>query len=258
MRSKIFICCCTLPILSLAQIDNAKDLDGRVTSSDGDVAATHVLNTTTQRATITDLNGFFDIPVRLNDTLIFSAVQFKKKQIIITQSIYDSKMLVVPLEDELTELEEVVVTPYNLSGDITKDLLSLEIEPVVTASTLNLPNAYVRVPTKAERELYEATSGGGLIPVTPILNAISGRTKMLKKRLARNKLYDRTLRVREFYADSLYRTKLHIPEANTDDFFYYCEIDPSFQSIVDTHDLFKIWEFLERKSIVYLENNDID
>ncbi|WP_396637108.1 carboxypeptidase-like regulatory domain-containing protein [Maribacter sp. R77961] len=245
-------------MLLLAQIDDTKDLEGKVSSKDGDVAATHVLNTTTKRASITDINGFFSIPVRLNDTLVFSAVQFKKKQIVVTQSIYDSKMLLVPLDDELTELDEVVVTPYNLSGDITKDLLTLEIDPVVTASTLNLPNAYVRVPTKAERELFEATSGGGLIPVTPILNAISGRTKMLKKRLARNKLYNRTLRVREFYTDSLYRTKLHIPETNTDDFFYYCEIDPSFQSIVDTHDLFKIWEFLEKKSVTYLQNNSID
>ena len=232
-----------------------KDLEGKVSSKDGDVAATHVLNTTTQKATITAINGFFSIAVRLNDTLTFSAVQFKKKQIVVTQAIYDSKMLIVPLDDELTELDEVVVTPYNLSGDIAKDLLTLDIDPVITASTLNLPNAYVRVPTKAERELFEATSGSVGIPLTPLLNAISGRTKMLKKRLARNKLYDRTIRVREFYADSLYRTVLKIPEANTDDFFYYCELDSTFQAVVDTHDLFAIWEFLEKKSITYLQNN---
>lgn len=245
-------------MLLLAQINSTKDLEGKVYSKDGDVAATHVLNMTTKRATITDINGFFSIPVRLNDTLVFSAVQFKKKQIVVTLSIYESKMLNVPLEDALTELDEVVVTPYNLSGDITKDLLTLDIEPVVTASTLDLPNAYVRVPTKAERELFEATTGGGILPINPILNAISGRTKMLKKRIARNNLYDRTQRVKEFYADSLYRTELHIPENKIDDFFYYCEIDPSFQSIVDTHDLFKIWEFLEKKSLEYLKNNSVD
>ena len=235
-----------------------KDLEGKVQSKDGDVAATHVLNTTTQKATITDINGFFSISVHVNDTLVFSAVQFKKKELVITASIYESKFLSVPLEDELTELDEVVVTPYNLSGDITRDLGTLETEPVVTASTLGLPNAYVRVPTKAERELFEATSGGGFLPLNPILNGISGRTKMLKERLERNKLYDRTARVREFYADSLYRTELKIPENKTDDFFYFCEIDSSFQSIVDSHDLFKIWEYLKMRSLVYRENNDLD
>ena len=166
-------------MLLLAQINSTKDLEGKVYSKDGDVAATHVLNTTSKRATITDVNGFFSIPVRLNDTLVFSAVQFKKKEIVVTLSIYESTQLRVPLEDILTVLDEVVVTPYNLSGDITKDLLTLDLEPVVTAGTLGLPNANVRVITKAERELFEATSGGGLVPITPILNAISGRRKCL-------------------------------------------------------------------------------
>lgn len=257
MRSK-FLLCLLFPVAALAQTGADKDLEGRVTSKDGDVAATHVLNTTTQRASITDINGFFSISVHVNDTLIFSAVQFKKKQIVVTPSIFESKNLIVPLEEVLEELDEVVVTPYNLSGDITKDIKTLQTDPVVTASTLNLPNAYVRVPTKSERELFEATSGSGLIPLNPILNGISGRTKMLKERVARNKLYSRTERVREFYADSLYRTELKIPENKTDDFFYFCEVDTAFQQVVDTHDLFRIWEYLEKRSLVYRKNNDLD
>lgn len=258
MRSKFLFFFFSGSVLLTAQTGLQKDLEGKVYSADGDVAATHVLNTTTQRATITDVNGFFSIPVHVNDTLIFSAVQFKKKQIVVTPAIFSSTFLSVPLEDALTELDEVVVTPYNLSGDITKDIGTLDWEPVVTASTLGLPNAYVRAPTKAERELFEATSGGGIVPLNPILNAISGRTKMLKQRIKRDNLYERTLRVRDFYADSLYRTELKIPEEKTDDFFYFCEIDTNFQAIVDTHDLFRIWEYLKARSLLYRENNNLN
>jgi hypothetical protein len=258
MRSKFLFFFFFSSVLLTAQTGLQKDLEGKVYSADGDVAATHVLNTTTQRATITDINGFFSIPVHVNDTLVFSAVQFKKKQVVVTLSIYSSTFLSVPLEDALTELDEVVVTPYNLSGDITKDITTLNLEPVVTASTLGLPNAYVKVPTKSERELFEATTGGGIVPLNPILNAISGRTKMLKQRIKRDDLYERTLRVRDFYADSLYRTELKIPEEKTDDFFYFCEVDSNFQRIVDTHDLFKIWEYLKARSVLYRENNDMD
>ena len=258
MRSKFLFLFLFTTTFVTAQTGLQKELEGRVQSKDGDVAATHVLNTTTQRATITDINGFFSIPVHVNDTLVFSAVQFKKKELIVTASIYESKFLLVPLEDALTELDEVVVTPYNLSGDISRDLGRLETDPVVTASTLGLPNAYVRVPSKAERELFEATSGGVGIPLNPILNGISGRTKMLKQRLERNKLYDRTARVREYYVDSLYRTELKIPENKTDDFFYFCEIDANFQAVVDTHDLFKIWEYLKVRSLLYRKNNNLD
>ncbi|PKA99308.1 carboxypeptidase-like protein [Flavobacteriaceae bacterium MAR_2009_75] len=235
-----------------------KKLEGRVYSKDGDVAATHVLNTTTQKATITDINGFFSIVVNLNDTLVFSAVQYKRKEVLVTLSVLESKLLMVPLEEALTELEEVVVMPYNLSGDVNRDLSRLTIEPVVTASTLGLPNAYAVFPSQAERLLNEATTGGGIIPLNPVLNAITGRTKMLKSRVARNEAYNRTQRVRSFYADSLYVSRFKIPQEKIDDFMYFCEVDPRFQATVDTHDRLKIWEFMRRKSISYRKNNNID
>lgn len=226
-------------------------------SKDGDVAATHVLNTTLNKATITGVDGNFLINARVNDTIVFSAVQFKKKQLVVTPEILSQKIIYVLLEDVVNELDEVVVKPFYLSGDIGNDLNTLKIEPVVTASTLGLPNAYVIPPTKAERELFEAQSGKGLVPLNPILNGISGRTKMLKKRVARNSKYARTKRVQAFYADSVYVKELKIPLDKIDDFMYFCEVDTAFSGVVDTHDTFKILEFLKKKSTVYRKNNNL-
>jgi hypothetical protein len=228
-----------------------------VYSDDGDVAATHVLNLTSQRATITDENGFFTIPVQMLDTLEFSAIQYKKKIVVVSTAILDSKFISVGLEDALTELDEVTVTPYSLSGNLLADLSTLDLDPIVTASTLGLPNAYVKIPTKAERELSAATASSGM-SFDPLINAITGRTKMLKKRVERNKLYDRTERVREFYEDSVYLKQLLIPIDKIDDFLYYCEVDPRFQQVVDTHSELEIWEYLRQKSLLYRENNSLD
>lgn len=241
----------------VAQTGESKNLEGRVFSDDGDVAATHVLNLTTQRATITNSNGFFRIAVHILDTLEFSAVQYKKKTIVITQTIIESKLVSIGLEDSLTELDEVTVTPYNLSGDLIKDLATLSLDPVVTASTLGLPNAYVRIPTKAERELKAATANP-IMSFDPLINAITGRSKMLKQRVERNKLYDRTKRVRDFFTDEEYLEGIRIPLDKIDDFLYYCEVDPRFQGIVDTHDRIKIWEYMRKKSIIYRENNSLN
>ncbi|WP_298506437.1 carboxypeptidase-like regulatory domain-containing protein [uncultured Maribacter sp.] len=239
-----------------AQNPFSKELEGRIVSKSGDVAATHVQNKTTKRATITDVHGYFVIRAKVQDTLIFSAVQFKKKEIVVSTDMLQSLLLKIPMEDALTELDEVVVTPYNLSGDISKDLNTLETEPVVTASTLGLPNAYVKPISKAERKLFEATTGRG-IPLNPIINGISGRTKMLKNRIKRNKKYERTQRVRAFYVDSLFIKDLKIPIAKIEDFMYFCEIDTTFQTIVDSHDHLKIWEYLRKKSTLYRTNNAI-
>ncbi|WP_273567795.1 carboxypeptidase-like regulatory domain-containing protein [Maribacter halichondriae] len=244
--------------MSAQNLFSSDKIEGRVYSKDGDVAATHVLNITTKRASITDENGFFAIPAKLYDTIVFSAIQFKRKEIVVTADILKSKMLSIPLEEALTELDEVVVMPYNLTGNIFRDTKRMDVEPVVTASTLGLPNAYVKVPTMAERQLFEATSGGGLVPLNAILNGISGRTKMLKNRLARNQKYARTQRVREMYADSLFRIEFKIPEEKIDDFMYFCEVDSVFQTTVNTHDRFKIWDYMRDKSLLYRQNNGLE
>ena len=246
-------CFILFTVSALGQNALSNKLNGRVYGTDGDVAATHVLNTTMRNATITDSDGFFSISVKLNDTIVLSAVQFKRKEIVITPEIIESKFLGIPLEEALVELDEVVVTPYSLSGNMAKDLSTLSIEPVITASTLGFPNAYTKKISKAERELYAATSGGG-IPLNPILNGISGRTNMLKNRIKRNETYARTERVRQFYADSLYTEELKIPKDKIDDFLYFCEVDATFQSTVDTHDRLSIWEYMRKKSVAYLDH----
>lgn len=257
MRSNLLVFLIFSSVAVVAQTGESKKLEGRVYSDDGDVAATHVLNLTTKRATITDNNGFFAIQVNFLDSLEFSAIQYKKKIVVINSSILDSKFVTINLEDALTELDEVTVTPYNLSGDLIKDLATLSLDPIVTASTLGLPNAYVKIPTKAERELSAATANP-IMSFDPLINAITGRTKMLKHRVERNKLYDRTKRVRDFFTDEEYVAGLRIPLDKIEDFLYYCEIDPRFQGIVDTHDRIAIWEYMRQKSILYRENNSLD
>ena len=232
-------------------------LQGKVYSDDGDVAATHVLNTTTARAAITDSNGYFKITVSLYDTIVFSAVQYKRKEIVITQSILESKFINVPLENALTELDEVIVMPYNLTGDMSRDADRIAIDPVVTASTLGLPNAYVKPITKAERQLFAATANQ-YMSFDPLINAITGRTKYLKNQVKREKAYSRTERVKGFYEDSIIAVDLKIPLEKIDDFMYFCEIDPSFQTTVDSHDKLKVWELMVRKSEMYRENNALD
>lgn len=236
-----------------AQTPFSGRLEGRVYSAEGDVSATHVLNLSSLRASITDANGFFSIAAQLHDTVVFSAVQFKRKEIVVTLAMLESKSLSIPLEEALTQLDEVVVRPF-LSGDMGRDMRKMGTGPVVAASTLGLPNAYVKPLTKTERELFAATANP-FMSFDPLINAITGRTKMLKHRLAFERTAARTERVRQMFVDSLFRTDLKIPEAKIDDFMYFCEVDPVFQSTVDSRDRLKIWEYMRGRSEEYLENN---
>jgi len=169
-----------------------------------------------------------------------------------------SRGIVVPLEAFVNELDEVVLFPYNLSGDIGRDLQQMPQEKVFVAATMDLPNAYVKPATQAERKLNEATTGGGIIPMNPVINAITGRTRYLKKVLTTERTYARTDRVRAFYTDSLFVRELKIPVLKIDDFMYFCEIDSRFSELVDTRDRLRIWEFLKSKSRDYRRNNGLE
>jgi len=158
------------------------------------------------------------IPVRLNDTLVFSAVQFKRKEIQVTGEVLNTRLLFVAMQAALSELQEVVVVPYNLTGKIDRNLDKMEIGQIVTSSTFDLPHAHVIPITQSQRKRYTVRTWdytGTTIKLDPLINFFSSRTKMLNERLAREAKYKR---VRKFYKDSPYVRNLKIPVSKIDEF----------------------------------------
>lgn len=227
-----------------------------------------VQNISSQQAVITDEDGYFSIPVRKNDTLVFAAVHFKQKQLPIHETLYNTPFLNVSLEEFVNELDEVVVRPYNLSGNLNRDVENLPRHEPLSAETLELPNAHVTIISQSERKLQEASgmrviAGGGLggaggaVSLNPILNAFTGRTKMLKNRVKIDKTYARTQRIQHFYTDSVLTSTLKIPKEKIADFMYFCEVDATFQTVVKTRDKLKLWDFMITKSRAYRKNNHL-
>lgn len=217
-----------------------------------------IQNSTARRATITDFDGNFSIQVREGDTLVFSAIQFKRKVLPVSRALMGSPFLQIPMEEFVNELQEVTVQPFGLSGDIEKDLTGLQLDKDVSAKALGLPNAEVKIITQSERKLYEATTGVGIVPLNPILNAITGRTRMLKNRIKIDRTYERTLKVQRDFADSIFLAEFKIPKTRMDDFMYFCEVDDEFQRLVSERDQLKIWSYLLDRSKLYRKNNGLE
>jgi hypothetical protein len=224
-----------------------KSISGKVMNS-GEIESIHVFNKTFNKYTITDQQGMFKIPIRINDTLVFSAIQFKLKEVVISNVIFNSMQLSVLLKEQVNELDAVYIKP-NLSGDLLADSRNIETKDVLTAKTLNLPNAHVIPPTQAERKLYTAThSDGG---VDAIINAISGRTKRLKKIV---RLENKTNKENLVYANfkEIMRDDFNIPEDKLYHFIYYVSDDKIFNQIVKSNSNIIIYDFIKAKSKTYL------
>ncbi|MGB5435390.1 MAG: hypothetical protein WBM98_05815, partial [Maribacter sp.] len=205
------------------------------------------------------------IPVRITDTLVFSAVQYKRKVVPVTRAMVESGFLRVYMQAGEIKLEEVTVMPYNLSGRLAQDVVGLPIDPLVTANTLGLPNADVRFPTQAERSLYAARTWDAHFYIIaagtnldPLINYFSGRTKRLNERIAREEAYEQLQKVRRFYVDSLFVQGLRIPKERITDFIDFCGVDPAFKALVHAQDRLRLWDYMRAKGAQYRAYNNLE
>lgn len=243
-------------ILLFPFLSNSQELFRGEIANSGDNEGIHVFNKTYQKYAITDQYGKFEIPARVNDTIVFSAIQYQLKAMRITKENIKTYQYVV-LEIQVNELDEVFIKP-KLSGDLLADTRRIKTRDQVTAKTLNLPNADVKQPTQAERRLQTASSFdgkiglGGSVSLDAVINAISGRTKMLKKIVANERQTKLEEGVVEEFEAVLVRD-FKIPKDNIYQFVYYASSDELFEQIMKTNSYLIIYDFLNAKSKSYLK-----
>ena len=110
-----------------SQNDYRTWIKGKVLYQNTNVASANVINNTSQEATTTNLDGEFEIEVKLNDRLLFSSVQYQIRELMITKEILQKNRIVIDVNEKVTELDEVVVTPENTQKflDLKEEELSL-------------------------------------------------------------------------------------------------------------------------------------
>lgn len=111
-----------MSLVTVAQEINRTTINGKIIVSTEDKEGVAVYNTSSNRGTITDKEGYFSIDVALGDIIEFSALQFKDFTVKISEDILRSKRLTVILVEEVNKLDEVVLLPFDLTGNLNADL----------------------------------------------------------------------------------------------------------------------------------------
>lgn len=253
-------------------------LEGRVKSLRNDVSNILIVNLNSKESTITDNLGQFTIEVRLKDTLQITAVQYVTSKITITDAIFAKNSVVITLLENVINLKEVTVTPYNLTGKIDLDIERLGLEPTVTSSSLGLPNADIEVMSQSERLLLEADRGkyvrlgtmddhGKLIQILgyatisviinthKIMNRASGRTKSLEERVARDEQMTMEKEIITKFSKQTIAETFDIPLTHVDGFLTYCMSQTDFLAVAQQENSIEIWEYLKARSIEFKETN---
>ena len=183
------------------QIEKAQEIRGKIIADSVAVDRINIVNITTEKATVSDAKGFFTIPVKEGDVLVFTAVNLEGLRRKITKEDLIEEVLTVIMLPKSIILNEVVVN-----------------ESSITAESLRIILYGQKKYTPAERKLYTATSGGG---IDGLLNAISGRKAMLKKEIAIEKKEQLLARIDVLFEDKYYTETLKIPSDYIKGFQYY-------------------------------------
>lgn len=231
------------------------EINGKVIVADDEIEGIHVINKTASKFTITSSNGAFTIPAKLNDTIIFSALKYNPKEVVITINVINSRILNVYLTELVNQLDQVIVGKI-LSGDLLSDVQNSKAKRDINFYDLGIHGYFGKPLTQSERRLNEAITGGGFLPLNPILNAISGRTKMLKNQIKLERQDDCLGHIKAELSAIFFQSN-ELKESLRTEFFYYCSEDESFSDICKIKNDFKTLEFLEGKLVVYKKNRHI-
>ena len=102
----------------------------------------HVINLNQVKGTITNEDGKFSIPAAVNDTLYLSYLGFKTQKVRVTNDMLRFGDTKIALTELAYALEEVVVTPYQLTGYLEIDVKNLPVNNAYQYSISGLPTSY--------------------------------------------------------------------------------------------------------------------
>ena len=176
-------------------------IKGTIRVLDAKPSGVHIINLNTEQEVISDENGIFNIEVRENDLLVFSATHLDYMRKIIEIEDIKQAMVTVDMTSKSTMLDEVEITNYSRINAVSLGILSKPAKKY----------------TVAERRLYGATS----TPLDGLLNALSGRTAMLENGVEIEKKQFALEKLDGLYDEAFYTETLKIPKEEIGGFHYF-------------------------------------
>lgn len=242
MRKVILLIALMISALAVAQETDRRLLRGKVLYRNSNVVNENVINATAEEATITDENGEFLIAVKAGDRLVFTAVNYQLKVVVITEDILRKNRLVVEVVEKVRELEEVVVSPENQEKFLemqNEDFKGYEYE--------------IDRGTKTEN-IALSRSVNGMQDGLNFVNIFKALFKSRKQKGEEKPNIKVSEVLRQVYDDRFFVVDLKLPPEKIDEFLLYCDDKIPSNTLLRKENEFQLIDFLVTHSKTYLES----
>ena len=223
MKSKFLLLLTSMYAISTFSQNDRILIYGKITVDSLSQENIHIINKNIKKGTVTNVYGEFQIPVKINDTLLFSALQFEYKEFIISAKEVKEQKLLISLKTRVNELDEVTLKRHDLSGYLQIDIESASLDNHVDEFTLDLPNSGKAPVTEVDytnKKINYYSKGG---TITKLYGLISGKKKKLKnfKKLQTEKMVLDD--IRDLISDTYFIEILEIKKEDIPAFIASCK-----------------------------------
>jgi hypothetical protein len=230
--------------LAMAQTDYRTWLRGKVMYQNANVMAANVVNTTTQKATITDDNGEFAIEVKMDDELVFTSLQYRIRMVKITKEILQRGRLIIDVNEKITELDEVVITPEQ-----RQKFLDLRAEEFKDYDYERDRSTKVENTIMRDNQLYNGVNFVNVFKALAKLVDAGPKEKQKEYSLKPSEV------IRQFYEDSFFVEQLNIAPDEVGLFLVYCDGEIETKELLEEKSDFELMDFLVKTSQKFNKNN---
>jgi len=213
------------------------------------IVEAHIYNKTSSKGILTNVDGDFNLNVKLNDVLIITALPYKSQEIHINNKEIKSKYIVILMIEDITNLTEVTVNNRKLVGSLLID--SEKVPNNINApykTHIDFKNIDLSQIPDTENGADRGNEANNILPSSGNILGLIGflATTILPPKPIRQKpnhfTKETPLLIRKEIGDAFFIKELHIPKPVIDDFLEeYC----NSQKFINLYEENKIIECIE-------------
>lgn len=231
---------------------------------DKSVENAHIFNLSSNQGTITNSNGYFEIAVKENDTLLVSHLEYTPRKIRVTKQMENNFSLLFYVEIMTNYLNTVELKNHDLSGVLFNDIQSADKRDSLYKAQNYIQELMELGQQKSDNTELFNSSAGYVNNVDPnVMNGVGSsvgigfkdKENALRRSLRSSK--NATENIISLYGKNYFISTLNIPEDKVYNFVSYCE----YRGILDLYKQNKILELLnilKEESTVYLKLQEED
>ena len=256
MKNKLLLFLCLLAMqLSYAQLGPREVIKGKILADRMPIENVTIFNISSNKGAVSDHLGEFAMYARPTDTLYFSNVVFKSRLLVLNENDFKVITLIIRLEEFVNELEEVVVTPRTLTGDLMKDVRNMKIidmrsnENVGQIIDLQYEADLQTTPTNPG--VYDGTIQYGMdfVKIGKMIGKIFEKDKPEKMVFTSSKNFQEA--VKDKFTYHFFTETLGLKQEEIGLFLAYCESDANVNQLLAVNREIDLIDFLINKSVDY-------